>query len=132
MKRVLVTGATGFVGRVLCRDLAGAGYIVRAMVRAGRSVPPGASESVVVGDLAGGSAWDCPLDAVDLIVHLAARAHVATTSSTDETAAIRTNALGTEALAEAAARAGVRRFVYLSTVKVNGEETTGRPFTDQD
>jgi len=132
VKRVLVTGAAGFVGRALCRDLARAGYVVRAMVRAERPVPAGASESVVVDDIGAGANWDCTLDAVDFIVHLAAKAHVVTARSMDESAAIRTNAHGTEALAAAAARAGVRRFVYLSTVKVNGEETTVRPFTDQD
>jgi nucleoside-diphosphate-sugar epimerase len=132
MKRVLVTGATGFVGRALCPDLARAGYVVRAMVRADRLAPAGTSERVVVDDIGAGAKWGSTLDAVDFVVHLAARAHVVTAKSMDESAAMRTNAHGTDALATAAARAGVRRFVYLSTVKVNGEETTGRPFTGVD
>jgi UDP-glucose 4-epimerase len=132
VKRVLVTGATGFVGRALCTDLARAGYAVRALVRAERQVPAGASESVVVGDIAATTRWDSMLDGVDLIVHLAAKAHIPMRRARDESAAIRINADGTAELAKAAACAGVRRFVYLSTVKVNGEETRERPFTAQD
>jgi nucleoside-diphosphate-sugar epimerase len=132
MKRVLVTGATGFVGRALCPDLARAGYAVRALVRAGRPAPPGTSECVVVDDIGAATDWQAALDAVDFIVHLAAQAHVVTTTSMGASAAMRTNAYATDTLATAAARAGVRRFVYLSTVKVNGEETTVRPFTGED
>jgi UDP-glucose 4-epimerase len=129
MTRVLVTGATGFVGRHLCTTLVEHGYTVRAAVRAAEGAA--AFERVAVGEIDSHTDWGAALDAVDVVVHLAARAHVLRGSDSLDSYT-RTNALGTQRLAAEAANRMVRRFVYLSTVKVNGERTNERSFTASD
>jgi nucleoside-diphosphate-sugar epimerase len=129
MTRVLVTGATGFVGRTLCEVLSKAGHTVRAALRTDRSLPGCVSERAIVGDIGGGTDWGAALLGVDMVVHLAARAHVIHDALANSTLYFETNAQGTRSLAEASAKAGVRRFVYLSSVKVNGESTPNRPYT---
>jgi nucleoside-diphosphate-sugar epimerase len=131
-ERVLITGATGFVGSVLCEVLGSTGYRVRAAVRSQRQLPKSVSESVVVGDIGSRTDWSAALDGVDAVVHLAARVHVMHDAATNAQLYLETNALGTANLAAAAVKSGVRRFVYLSSVKVNGEETTQRPYSAQD
>jgi nucleoside-diphosphate-sugar epimerase len=132
MTRVLVTGATGFVGRTLCDTLARSGYRVRAALRQqGKVTPPGVAESVIVGDIAT-TDWTPALAGVDFVIHAAARAHVVRDRDSNSSVYTRTNVEGTRRLASAAALAGVHRFIYLSSIKVNGEETHGRPFTPQD
>jgi UDP-4-keto-D-QuiNAc 4-reductase len=123
MKRVLVTGATGFVGAVLCEHLRDAGFTVRAALRSERSLPACIAERCVIGDLAAAGPLEAALDGVDAVVHAAARAHVLNDSPENAALYEQVNAQGTRILAEAAARAGVRRFVYLSSIKVNGEES---------
>lgn len=131
MRRVLVTGATGFVGRELCGVLARAGCSVRAALRADGDVPWGVAEQVVVGTIGSGTNWSAALTGVDCVLHAAARAHVLhDRDSADLYDEI--NAKGTRRLAEAAVAAGIRRFVYLSSIKVNGERTASRPFTSLD
>ena len=127
---VLVTGADGFVGSALCAALAAAGRSVRRAVRRLDSPPAGA---VAVGDIGPDTDWSAALEAVDCVVHLAARTHVLRETAPDALAAYRrTNVAGTERLARAAAARGVRRLVFLSSVKVNGERTGGQPFTEDD
>lgn len=117
--RVLVTGASGFVGGAVCRTLDEAGYRVRAAVRHDR---PGFAESRVVGDIHSQTQWNEALEGVDCVVHLAARVHVMEESSKHPLREFRrTNVEGTERLAREAAAAGVRRMVYVSSVKVHGE-----------
>ena len=129
MMRVLVTGATGFVGRHLCTALVERGYAVRAAVRSeGGNF---AFEQAVVGEIDARTDWGAALEGVDAVVHLAARVHVMRGDKSLDSF-VRTNALGTQRLATEAARRTVRRFVYLSTVKVNGEKTGDRPFTAAD
>jgi UDP-glucose 4-epimerase len=123
MTRVLVTGATGFVGSVLCELLAKAGYVVRAALRSERSLPGCIAEKVVTGDIGAAADLGAALAGVDAVIHAAARTHVLHDSPRNAELCRRVNARGTVLLAQAAARAGVRRFVYLSSVKVNGEET---------
>jgi nucleoside-diphosphate-sugar epimerase len=132
MARVLVTGANGFVGRQLCAMASAAGHFVRAAVRAQAAAPAGATEHVVVGDVGRATEWDSALAGIDTVIHLAARVHVL--HDTDDSAKLHeeTNSLGTLRLAKAAAGMGVRRFIFLSSVKVNGEETHGRPYTAAD
>lgn len=127
MPRVLVTGSTGFVGRELCRFLAAAGFIVRGVTRAGARAHPECAETVIVQDIDGRTSWSAALADVDFVVHLAAKAHD-TRQNTGGAEYIRVNANGTKTLAAAAAAARVRRFIYLSTVKVNGASTRDEPF----
>ena len=129
MRRVLITGCSGFVGRAVCAALLTSGYTVRCALRSPRSGTAGPMESVIVGDIRRDTDWGTALDQVELVIHLAARAHVLNDSTANAGLYNETNALGTSRLAAAAAAAGVRRFVYLSSVKVNGEETTKRPFS---
>ncbi|MEI8394094.1 MAG: NAD-dependent epimerase/dehydratase family protein [Rhodospirillaceae bacterium] len=121
MPRVLVTGATGFVGRVLVRRLLEGGWNVRAAVRAPATLPAGV-EVAAVGDLEHPVDWRPALEGVDFVIHLAARVHRSGESGPEVLACYRrTNVLATRRLAEAAATAGVRRMVLMSSVKALGE-----------
>jgi UDP-N-acetyl-alpha-D-quinovosamine dehydrogenase len=122
--RVLLTGATGFVGRALCECLAAAGYRVRAALRTAGTLPPGAAESVVTGSLGSANDWSSALEGVELVVHAAALTHVMRATAATRLQYAEVNAAGTGRLAQAAAAAGVRRFVFLSSIKVNGEESS--------
>jgi nucleoside-diphosphate-sugar epimerase len=128
---ILVTGADGFLGSRLSTVLELRGYAVRRAIRShGRSPSLGA---FVTGDLASFTGWPQLVSGVDTIVHLAARAHVLKRESLAEIAAYRAvNVDATIGLAEAAAGHGVRRFVFVSSIGVNGNETRGRAFTDAD
>lgn len=131
--RVLVTGATGFAGRAVCARLGAASIEVRRALRTGASAAPAMPGDIVAGDIGPFTNWDRALAGIDAVVHLAARVHVMRDTAMDPAAAFRrTNVEGTHILAQAAARAGVKRFVFVSTVKVNGENTSGRPFTEHD
>jgi nucleoside-diphosphate-sugar epimerase len=134
-QRVLVTGASGFVGRCLTATLAAAGRDVRAALRQPSPLPvTDRLESVVVGDLGSAANWEGTLNNVDSVVHLAARVHVMQDTAADPLAEFRrVNVLGTLQLARQAVAAGVRRFVFISSVKVNGEGTPpGCPYTADD
>lgn len=111
---VLVTGATGFIGRALVTALAGRGMHVRAAVRRAEQRVAGAIEHVVLGDIGGGARWEEGLESVDCVVHLAGRVHKGGT----EKEFYRVNCEGTRQLVEAAGRSGVRRVVYLSSLSV--------------
>jgi nucleoside-diphosphate-sugar epimerase len=129
--RVLVTGATGFVGRALVRRLLADGRQLRAAVRPSAAALPPEVETAVVGDIGPGTDWRAALAGVDAVVHLAARAHVVRESSGNAHALYRSvNALGALRLAEAAAAAGVRRFVFLSSARVHGDRSAGAAFTE--
>ncbi|TFW16748.1 SDR family oxidoreductase [Massilia arenosa] len=125
---VLVTGANGFVGRAVCAELARRGTALRGAVR--RNPQPG---QVAVGDLGRDTNWTQALDGCTAVIHLAARVHVMSDSAPDPLAVYRqVNVEATEGLARAAAAAGIRRFVFASSVKVNGEGTRGAPFRADD
>jgi len=130
--KVLVTGATGFVGRPLCEILTQLGYEVRAAVRSGRPLPAAVGESVVVGSIGANTSWDEALEGVDSVLHLAATAHIVHDASRHEQLYFDTNERGTRSLAEAAARHGVRRFLYLSSIKVNGEGSGDHAYSPSD
>lgn len=132
MTRVLVTGATGFIGRVLCEHLARSGHTVRVALRGRRPLPAGVAECTLVGEIGSATAWETALRDVELVVHAAARTHVLHADPGGATHYAEVNAAGTRRLAQAAVAAGVRRFVYLSSIKVNGEATRGRPYTAAD
>jgi nucleoside-diphosphate-sugar epimerase len=126
---ILITGATGFIGRRLCQVAAGKGFDVRRALR--RDDGQG---GVVVGDITSQTDWRAALEGVDAVVHLAARVHVMQEPSEDPLAEFRlVNVEGTENLARQAAQAGVKRLVFLSSIKVNGEVTRpGHPFSSLD
>jgi len=121
LSRVLVTGANGFVGRHLCAMLKQRGHYVRAALRstvADAAIP--ANEVCQVGDLGPETDWGRAVDGMDSVVHLAAKAHVLDQPH-DDGEYHRINALGTRGLAQSASRGGIRRFVFLSSIKVYGE-----------
>ena len=126
---VLITGADGFVGGALCEALAASGRPVKRALRAAR---PGVSNAVAVGDIGGETDWRAALEGAGVVVHLAARTHVLRETAADPLAEYRrVNLDGTRRLAQQAARSGVRRLVFVSSIKVNGEATE-RPFTEDD
>lgn len=131
---VLVTGANGFVGRAVANALAAEGdRRVVAAIRGKATSVPGATNVTVVPalDLENSQGWKEALEGVETVVHCAARVHVMSENTADPLAEFRkVNVEGTLSLARAAAETGVRRFIYLSSVKVLGESTDGRgPFT---
>ena len=120
--KALVTGASGFVGNATCARLVAQGMNVIGSVRHLSTQPLLGVDYRLVGDLDANTDWRDALTGVDTIVHCAARVHVMREMAADPLVAFRTtNVAGTEQLARQAAAAGVRRFVFLSSVKVNGE-----------
>lgn len=138
MTRVLVTGANGFVGSALCHRLRTEGMYVRRGVRdSSNMLGTGGSEdgrvdSVVLHDRSTDTETQQALDKVQAVIHLAARVHVMTDRAANPLQEFRrVNRDWTERLAREAAKQGVRRFVYVSSIKVNGEESAV-PFTEED
>ena len=129
----VVTGANGFLGRALSATAAARGYRVKGAVRRAVSDLPNGVEAVVAGDLTLDSDWSHVLAGGDVIVHTAARVHVRSEPGTEALAAFRrVNVDGTLRLARQAACSGVRRFVFVSSIGVNGAETFESPFTASD
>lgn len=134
--RILVTGAAGFVGRALSERLqAVPGARVVAGLRDAGSLSTAANvDRLILGDLAADAIDPAALQDIAVVVHCAARVHVMQERSDDPLADFRrVNLQGTLKLAQAAAQAGVKRFIFLSTIKVNGEQTLpGSSFTADD
>jgi nucleoside-diphosphate-sugar epimerase len=132
--RIVVTGAAGFVGRPLCRALRHRGHSVTAVVRRPSDPETIAADRIVdAGDLSAGPDWNGLLAGAECVVHLAARTHVADVDQARAEPLYEAANVGvTESLARAARDAGVRRVVYVSSIKVNGEQTFGRPFRADD
>ncbi len=133
---ILVTGANGFVGSALIERFAREGIKVRAAVRTSAAASMLSTkyplvEVFTVGEIGPATAWHDALVSVDSVVHLASRVHVMHETEPDPLRTFRSvNTEGSIALARGAAAAGVKRFIYLSTVKVIGERTEGEPFND--
>lgn len=132
--RILVTGATGFVGRHLCRMLIDAGHDVTAAVRKEPYPPLDGVTVIDVGELSAGTLWRGALAGQDAVVHLAARTHVMhETESNPEMAYRRMNVEVTRRLATECALLGIKRIVFMSSIKVNGEATPNdRPYAAAD
>lgn len=125
-----MTGAAGWVGLTLCRQLVARGYSVRALSR--RPVLLDGIDAAAL-DLDSAESLRRGVSGADVVYHLAAHVHVRRSSSDyDEAAFQRVNVDGTLRLAEAAANAGVRRFVFASTIGVHGDETSGTPVRESD
>ncbi|MCX7184827.1 MAG: SDR family oxidoreductase [Nitrosospira sp.] len=122
--KVLITGASGFVGRALCDRLLAHGLDVVGTVRSLPGTPVPGVNYCIVAEMGAGTDWLDALAGVQVIVHCAARVHVMRDHAHDPLTEFRyVNTLGTETLARAAARCGVKRLVFLSSIKVNGEST---------
>ncbi|MFT4583350.1 MAG: nucleoside-diphosphate-sugar epimerase [Gammaproteobacteria bacterium] len=120
--RVLVTGATGFIGRALSKKLIRDGHVVIAATRSRVADVVDGCLCRVVGEIDGRTNWDAALEQTDAVVHLAARTHQS--DGIDSESAYRTlNVDGTRQLAAAAVSAGVKHFVFMSSIKVNGEQS---------
>jgi len=116
-----VTGANGFVGHALCRQAVAQGFRVRGATRTACPMGNGV-ENVGVCALGKSTNWIAALEGVDVVIHLAARVHVMKDEATDPLAKfLAVNLHGTENLARQAVRAGVKRLVYVSSIKVNGD-----------
>ncbi len=130
---ILVSGANGFVGKPLCRALFEQRQIVRTATHRPNTQVEN-NETVAVGDINDQTDWTKALQDIKVIVHLAARVHVMNDPANDALAEFRkVNVAGTLNLARQAVKAGVKRFIFISSVKVNGEATVfGHPFTAED
>ena len=133
-QHVLVTGGRGFVGMALATRALSKGFAVRISSRQKLITPRSRLEFYQVGDLSPTTDWFAALQGVDAVVHCAGRAHVMKDTAVDPLAIFRTiNLEGALNLARQAAAAGVHRFVFVSSIKVNGESTLpGKPFTADD
>ncbi|MGZ8944481.1 MAG: UDP-glucose 4-epimerase family protein [Methylococcaceae bacterium] len=126
--KILATGANGFVGSALCDALRQQGITVVAAVRGNAR-----ENEYVAGNLSAATNWNSALVGCKTVIHLAARVHVMKDKSSNPLAAFREmNVDATLNLARQAALSGVNRFIFVSSVKVNGEETTSKPFTTFD
>lgn len=115
--KILVTGANGFIGAALCEHLIAEGHEVVPVVRSPASIR---NAQVVTSD----EEWVCALRGCDSVVHLAGRVHVMREKDGDPLQAFRASNLDiTLALARKAAANGVKRFIFSSSIKVNGENT---------
>ena len=132
---ILVTGADGFIGSALCGELLRKEVRVRAACRKLPIYPKAQSqqrmETTAVGPISADTDWKPALAGVESVIHLAARTHILHENSGDALAKYRQiNVEATARLARMSAAAGVNRFVFLSSVKVNGERTLDHPFAD--
>lgn len=122
-----MTGAAGFIGRALCLELARRGHAVLAASR-GAAAPVAGAELRAVGDIGPRTDWSTHLAGVEIVIHLAARAHRAPGAAIGDS-----EIEGAAALARAAAAAGVRRLVHMSSIRAMGAATSpGAPFRAAD
>ena len=131
---ILVTGSTGFIGRALINQLVIHSFKPLASVRKQTSLFPSHIEQVVAGDILPNTVWKEALSNIDVVIHLAARVHFMNDTNTNPLAEFqKVNTGGTLNLAQQAAESGVKRFIFLSSIKVNGESTSlNNPFSSKD
>ena len=134
MSTVFITGATGFIGRVLCVKMLEKGWRVKGAFRKESAISslPAGVEGVYLGFIENNVFSESCFAGVDTVIHLAARVHIMGDPAADSLDAFRKiNVLGTERLARMAAKGGVKRFIFISSVKANGEGSS-RPYTEKD
>lgn len=134
--KILLTGASGFIGRAVWLYLISQGTSICPVFRnadSARCAGAAPEQSSIVPTLAADTDWSAALQGVQVVVHCAARAHVMRDTAVDPLAVFRAvNVDGTLNLACQAAAAGVRRFVFISSIGVNGGQTFGKPFQPND
>jgi len=132
--KILTTGATGFVGKVLLSELVAQNFSVSAAVRDDAAIIANGVRKITVGDLTKVSDWQAALQSIDVVIHVAGRAHIMNDNVVDPLTAFREmNTEVTLLLAKQAAEMGVKRFVFVSSVKVNGEMAVlNHPFKPDD
>ena len=124
IKKVLVTGSGGFIGHALCTRILTEGWQVRGTFRTESDVSrlPKGVEAFSIGSIDSDTKWGDALTGIDTVVHLVGRVHVMDDVSADPLAEYRNvNVEGTKCLAVSSASAGVKRFIFISSIKVNGE-----------
>ncbi len=134
MSNLLITGANGFIGRALISKLAlQTNYFIRASVRKKTIQFPRQIEVFENMEASNNTKWADALKDIDVVIHLLARVHVMDDKVADPLLEFRNiNVNATIALAKLAAKQGIKRFIFLSTVKVNGESTFNKPFSEFD
>ncbi len=136
MKNILITGVNGFAGQAVLKRLKDMDVFVRGAIRGvsmhATHAPFRPNELVAVGDIGPDTDWSCALAGVDAVVHLAGKAHTVNGGKDQAREFYRVNTQGTERLCKMAASSGVRLFIYVSTVKVHGETSAFRPFSEKD
>ena len=134
LRRVVVTGANGFIGNHVCRRLVESGKEVTACIRAQADASllaaiPGGLRVHRIPSVGGDADLARVFSSADAVIHLAGRAHVMRETVAAPLNEFRkVNVGGTETLASLATQQGVKRFIYMSSIKVNGEATNGHPF----
>lgn len=134
-KYILVTGADGFIGSALCRKLLLEGKLVKGAVRSQKKLSILSNKVVAVqtGEIGKDTPWGTVLNNVDTVVHLAGIAHRTNKLTKNELSQYdRVNVIGTERLVKACVQIGVRRFIFISSIGVNGEFTGKKSFTEDD
>ncbi|MFI4937111.1 MAG: NAD-dependent epimerase/dehydratase family protein [Candidatus Berkiellales bacterium] len=131
---VLITGATGFVGKHLCNHLIEKGFQVRAVGRAlNAEISHAHFDYRQIENMDENTCWDNLLEGVEVVVHLGARVHQMKDQGMQALAEYQAiNVKGTQQLAQAAIKSNVKRFIYMSTIKVNGEKTICTPYRAED
>jgi nucleoside-diphosphate-sugar epimerase len=134
--RILITGANGFIGNAICQSFLTQGFSVRAIARnqtVGNLSETDRLEWIPMGDLNSSTDWSNALKDIDIVIHTAARAHKMQDNAEDPLQSYRDmNTQVTLNLFAAAIQAQIKKFIFLSSIKVNGEETKSKPFAEND
>ena len=129
--KIIITGSNGYIGENLYRGLVNSEN--RTPIPVMREYNEKFKNPISIKNINAQTQWKHHLAGIDIVIHLAARAHILNDTATDPLAAFReTNTAGTLNLARQAADAGVRRFIFISSIGVNGNQTFGKPFTAAD
>jgi UDP-glucose 4-epimerase len=131
--KILITGANGFIGTALLNESLKRAFSIKAAVRTIRSIEVRGIEYHSIGDISKKVEWESILDECDVVVHTAARVHMMRERQEEFLDAYRkVNVDATINLANQSEKCGIRRFIYLSSIKVNGKPSCSRPFTAKD